>query len=192
MARPRNFDPDIVVEVAMRAFWEHGYAGASFDKLVDDTGASRHGIYQEFGDKTGLLLSTLLHYEQTVLHKLTLELRGEKAALPEIRQFFQRVAKVARYDTEGAGCFMCNSHIEMEAEPQIREYTESFFQRLQRLFRRCLSQAQAQGELEPEKNITALSHYLVGLVRGISVNARSNPSAKAYDAYIEVALSVLK
>ncbi len=192
MARPRKFDPEIVIDAAMHAFWINGYKGVSFDQLVNDTGASRHGIYQEFGDKPGLLLSTLLHYEQTILRELTTELRDESAGLPEIRQFFRRIAKVARYETGGAGCLMCNAHIEMEADAQIRDYTEAFFKRLQLLFRHCLSRAQAQGELEPGKGTTAMSHYLVGLVRGISVNARSNPSAKAYDAYIEVALSVLK
>lgn len=190
MARPRKFDPEAALDAAMRAFWRCGYHGASFDLLVENTGASRHGLYQAFGDKDQLLLASVRHYEQAVLGDLVEALRKEDAALPELKEFFLRIAQIARYDSRGAGCLICNTQLEMPEQGPVREHIERFFVRMRKIFQQCLKRAKRHGQLSGDKDITALSHYLVGLVHSISANAQSNPSDQAYDAYIKVALSV--
>lgn len=191
MARPRKFDPELALDAAMYAFWSYGYQGASFDRLVEKTGASRHGLYQEFGGKDSLLLSAIRHYEKTVLGELVELLSKEDSALPELQLFFHRIAQIARYDADGAGCLICNTQLEMPEKGRVRDHIDRFFERLRMTFLQCLERARQQGQLEQGKDVTTLSHYLVGLVHSISANAQSNPSDEAYDAYVEIALSVL-
>ncbi|MEW8492711.1 MAG: TetR/AcrR family transcriptional regulator [Candidatus Thiodiazotropha taylori] len=190
MARPRKFSPEYALGAAMHAFWSHGFHGAPFDLLVKKTGASRHGLYQEFGDKDRLLLLSLQHYEKTVLGELVEELHRDEAALPELRHFFQRIAQIARFDSDGAGCLICNTQLEMPEQGPVHDHIGQFFERLRTTFLRCLERARQKGQLENEKDVNALSHYLVGLVHSISANAQSNPSDEAYEAYVEIALSV--
>jgi TetR/AcrR family transcriptional regulator, transcriptional repressor for nem operon len=38
MVRPRQFDPDEVLDQSMHAFWERGYHETSVDDLVTATG----------------------------------------------------------------------------------------------------------------------------------------------------------
>lgn len=191
MARPRKFDPDTALDTAMRAFWKNGFHGASFDHLVKETGASRHGLYQAFGDKDRLLLSSLQHYEKTVLGDLVRMLSDDNAAMPELKQFFQRIADIARHDTDGAGCLICNTQLEFPEKGPVRTHIKKFFERLQLVFQRCLERAQQKGQLSRDKDTIELSHYLVGLVHAISANAQSNPSDDAYRAYVKIALNVL-
>jgi len=191
MARPRKFDPEFAVDAAMHAFWSHGFQGASFDRLVKKTGASRHGLYQEFGGKDRLLLSAIRHYEKSVLGELVELLCREDAALPELRHFFHRIAQIARYDSDGAGCLICNTQLEMPNEGPVRDHIERFFERMRLTFQQCLERARQQHQLQADRDVIALSHYLVGLVHSISANAQSNPSDEAYNAYVEIALSVL-
>lgn len=59
MARPRSFDPAVVVRQARDAFVAGGYRGTSVDDLLTATGLSRASLYQAFGSKRGLFLAAL-------------------------------------------------------------------------------------------------------------------------------------
>jgi TetR/AcrR family transcriptional repressor of nem operon len=54
MARPRNFDEDIVVAQAAQVFGRLGYNAASIDDLVGATGLQRGSLYKAFGSKRNL------------------------------------------------------------------------------------------------------------------------------------------
>jgi tetracycline repressor-like protein len=54
VGRPREFDPDEVLETAMELFWEHGFDGVSISDLTDATGINRRSLYAAFGSKEEL------------------------------------------------------------------------------------------------------------------------------------------
>ena len=47
----------------MMVFWRNGYEKTSVADIVAATGASRYGLYDEFGDKHALYLAALDYYE---------------------------------------------------------------------------------------------------------------------------------
>lgn len=51
--RPRGFDDEQALEVAMRSFWSQGYDGSSVDTMCRATGMSRASLYQSYGGKEG-------------------------------------------------------------------------------------------------------------------------------------------
>lgn len=59
MARPRNFDENIVIQQCRQVFCTHGYAATSIDDLVEATGLKRGSLYQVFGSKRGIFLKAL-------------------------------------------------------------------------------------------------------------------------------------
>ncbi|MBB2954936.1 AcrR family transcriptional regulator [Bifidobacterium commune] len=59
MARPRNFDEDIVIQQCRQVFCTYGYAATSIDDLVEATGLKRGSLYQVFGSKRGIFLEVL-------------------------------------------------------------------------------------------------------------------------------------
>lgn len=52
--RPRTFDKDAVLRMAMRAFWERGYDGVSVAQLCKEAGIAAPSLYAAFGDKNAL------------------------------------------------------------------------------------------------------------------------------------------
>jgi AcrR family transcriptional regulator len=62
IGRPREFDPDQVLDVAMVLFWEHGYDGVSISDLTDATGINRRSLYAAFGSKERLFLAAADQY----------------------------------------------------------------------------------------------------------------------------------
>lgn len=65
MARPRNFDEDVVVAIAGQVFARLGYNATSIDDLLDATSLQRGSLYKAFGSKRNLfekvLMGTLSH-----------------------------------------------------------------------------------------------------------------------------------
>lgn len=65
--RPKTFDRDRVVGVAMETYWSEGLDGISLNELCRRSGVSKPGLYREFGGEDGLMDATLAHYAETVL-----------------------------------------------------------------------------------------------------------------------------
>ena len=64
--RPRQFNPDDVLDRAVEVFWERGYAGASLDDLTAAMRLNRPSVYAAFGDKHSLFLAALDRYGATL------------------------------------------------------------------------------------------------------------------------------
>jgi AcrR family transcriptional regulator len=62
IGRPREFDPDTVLETAMELFWEHGFDGVSISDLTDATGINRRSLYAAFGSKEELFNKAVQRY----------------------------------------------------------------------------------------------------------------------------------
>jgi TetR/AcrR family transcriptional regulator, transcriptional repressor for nem operon len=86
MARPRSFDPDEVLDRAMRRFWERGYRETSVDDLVEATGVKPGSLYNAFhGRKRELFLGSLERYSKLVVPEKLGALERPGASLAEIR-----------------------------------------------------------------------------------------------------------
>lgn len=59
MARPREFDLEVVLTKARILFAKKGYHGTSIDDLVKVTGLQRGSIYKAFGSKRNLFETIL-------------------------------------------------------------------------------------------------------------------------------------
>lgn len=57
--RPRKFDADQVLRLALQRFRTHGFASTSLDDLAEATGVNRPSLYAAFGDKKALYLAAL-------------------------------------------------------------------------------------------------------------------------------------
>jgi AcrR family transcriptional regulator len=60
--RPRAFDPDAALELAMHVFWAKGYEGASLSDLTRAMRINRPSLYAAFGNKEELFRKVLDRY----------------------------------------------------------------------------------------------------------------------------------
>lgn len=191
MARTKAFDPDTALEAAMELFWQKGFEASSMQDLVDVMGISRASLYDTFGDKNALYLRALEHYgRQVISEKLTaLEAGPPLAAL---RRFFKDASEAACCTEGWRGCLLTNALV--ERAPHCKDASRvlgSLRQRLEAGFHRVLVRAQKAGELSSDKRPRALARYLVGLLQGLTVTARSRPEPRMVRDLLEVGLSVL-
>jgi AcrR family transcriptional regulator len=62
MGRPREFDADKALDLALQVFWRKGYEGASMADLTEAMGITKPSLYAAFGNKEELFRKTLDRY----------------------------------------------------------------------------------------------------------------------------------
>src|ERR1700755_784064 len=89
MARPRQFDPEEVVERSMREFWAKGYRDTSVGDLVAATGVQPGSLYGAFeGGKRELFIRALELYSNLVVPEKLGALERPGASMAELRAYF--------------------------------------------------------------------------------------------------------
>ncbi len=192
MARPREFCPSEALDKAMRVFWAKGYFGTSIEDLVSATGVSRYGLYGEFGDKNGLFLSALEHYQANVTRPMLDIIEQPGASLSAIRALFALLAEFARQPGGKLGCLVFNSVNEMGLHDEataarILEVREHFGNGILQM----LANAEDMGELPAGFDVRREADFLFGVLHALPVMARAGAGAEAIENVIGVALSTL-
>ena len=112
MARPREFDPDEVLERATRVFWAKGFENASLDDLCEATGLNRSSLYSAFGDKRKLYLSALARYEDGSAARITAALE-DRPIRDGLKAFLASLIDSIVAGPGRRGCFIGNCATEM-------------------------------------------------------------------------------
>lgn len=161
--RPRTFDRDAALELALSAFWERGYDRVTIAELAHDIGIGPPSLYAAFGDKRRLFAEASARYEQRLDDSLAADL-----AVPQAREAVAAVLRTAAaaFAGEGtpAGCLVM-------AEPLLaarRAHTRH--QMLDRLERGA-----AAGELDTN-DVAALADFVDTVLAGMAARARDGAS----------------
>jgi TetR/AcrR family transcriptional repressor of nem operon len=146
--RPREFDPDEVLEAAMQTFWETGYRSAAVPELAAATGLSTSSLYNEYGSKLGLFEAAFDRYlEQVIEGRMIGPLLRGQAGLADLDAYFDRLrGTIGR--AAPRGCLAVNAIAEMRDPPAaVARRTGAYRRRLQAGLQAALGRAEARGEI---------------------------------------------
>jgi len=90
--RPKSFDPDTALDRAMDVFRVKGYSGASIAELTAAMGINRFSLYDTFGDKHTLYMSTIDRYERTTIDPL-IENLDAVGSTAQLERYFDALAE---------------------------------------------------------------------------------------------------
>ncbi|AKF11058.1 TetR/AcrR family transcriptional regulator [Sandaracinus amylolyticus] len=160
MARPRDFDVDAALDVAVRLFWERGYASTSVRQLCDAMGVQPGSFYAAFTSKEACFHRAIERY---------LASQGLPAAPSHdaIRAWLRAITAPSR---RGKGCLLVTSAVEHPLlDPQGQELVAGRLRAMEDFFALCLHE---RGERA--KDDAAL---LAAAVTSIHVMMRSGASS---------------
>jgi TetR/AcrR family transcriptional repressor of nem operon len=191
MPRPREFDPDLVLDQATELFWSKGYEGTSISDLEEHLGVGRQSLYGTFGDKHQLYLKAMDRYGASQ-SGLRLPLLRPGAAAEEIRGYFASL--ITHLTTEPRrSCMLVNATIETGPEDAaVTTRTCDNQLNLTRAFRNALAGAVAKGQLDRKADTNALALALVSHSFGLNIMARNGATAATLGKVVESALQGLK
>ncbi len=190
IGRPTEFDRNEALEKAMDLFWSRGYEATGLRDLLDHMGIGRQSLYDTFGDKHGLFIEAIKHYNHRMTQGLVAQLDGEGSPLERIRR---AVSSIGNSVTDGRcrGCLLTNTLVESAPHDQeIATAAKSMLNGMEGAFRRVLKQAVETGELPIDANVRALARYLTSTIQGLVVMGKASVSRAAVKDIVDVALSV--
>ena len=187
--RPREFDEEEVLDIAMRLFWEHGFDGTSMSELTEAMGINRRSIYAAFGNKEALFTAALDRY-----------LAGPGAfpqkarALPTAREvaecFLRGSVEAFTSSDRPSGCMAVQSALTCsDASAAVRSDLAARRVAGVDAFRERFDRAQLDGDLPADVDTRALAGYIVALSNGFSVQANSGVGREALSRTVEFVLS---
>ena len=188
MPRPRQFDPDAVLDAAARVFHARGYEGTSVQDLADATGLSRSSLYGTWGDKHGLFLAALDRYAEAG--------RAGASALCDGRPALDAVRAVvgqAMEPGDAPGCLLVNAAGERAATcPDTAQRAAAARGAMTARFEGLVRRAQAEGSVAADRDPARLALLLTGVVFGLRALQTAGATADEMAAVRDGALAALE
>lgn len=174
MARPREFDPEAVLEQAMQVFWANGYEATSLDDLCDATRLNRSSLYATFGDKRALFLATLDRYGDRAVTRVAAALSRPLPVQKCVADFLAEMIDQIVAGKGRSGCFIGNCAAEVArhdraAAASVRRNLE----RVEAVFQDAFVRAKTRGELSADADIDALARFFVASTQGLRLVGKS-------------------
>lgn len=172
MVGTRQFDEDALLEVALKTFWQNGFAATSMIDVAEATGVQRGSLYNAYGDKERLFLLAFERYANRLLDSVRKALANPDPAIALMDLFKKIIANM----TEGApsrGCLTTKTVIELPlAGRAIAARVKQLIEDLTALIRDALSTPAARQRLSCDPAVAA--DLVVTFTRGVAVMERAD------------------
>ena len=175
----------------MRLFWTQGYQATTLPDLVETMGIGRQSLYDTFGDKHQLFLRSLDRYSEVLITGALAELESPDAGLPAVRRFLDAQVAYQTGKPVRSACLMVNSTMELaQHDEDVAVRASAYRRRLVGAFRQALANAEAAGDIAPQRTIDSLAHQLMGTVFGMIVAAKTGAPAESLRHMAEGAIAL--
>jgi len=192
MARMKEFDPDEVLDRAVDLFSSRGYHAASMQEVVSALGLSRSSLYDTFTDKQELYQRALERYRQCATRRMVALLDASTDVRATIATLFDQLIAESQPGTQGRGCLMVNSAVELGLQdPAIAELVNRNAREMEDAFCRALERGQASGQIASHQPARSLARHLYNTISGLRVAAKSGTAPDVLRDIVQVAMSVL-
>jgi AcrR family transcriptional regulator len=191
--RPKTFDRDHVVAVAMHAYWEEGQSEVSLNAVCKLAQVSKPSLYQEFGSEDGLKQAVLSDYHKMTLAPLYEMLAVDQpfdTALVNLKNYILRDHQ--EYDMP-MGCLFvdmcqCRDHLGELTSAKVGEFRDLSVSVLQG----WIEGAKANGELASSISPRTAAIYIDAQIASIMNMQRQGASQKDIESVFQIALSVFE
>jgi AcrR family transcriptional regulator len=188
MGRPREFDVDKALDLALQVFWRKGYEGASMADLTETMGITKPSLYSAFGNKEELFRKALDRYVdgpggyfQVALAKPTMRAVVEHLLYESADAVTDPNHPPGCLAVQGAlSCGDAAESIKQELMSRRAKGEQDLCQRFER--------AIAEGDLPQGSDAADLAAYLSAILQGMAVQAAGGTTREQLRKIAEMAL----
>lgn len=171
MPRPKSFDPDTVLAKAMGVFWEKGYDAASISDLTQAMGINRFSLYDTFGDKRELYLSTLDAYDRIVVLPFISKLEAINT-FQDLEACFSMIIDYHHSGESSLCCMMQKAAItQATCDQGTKERVECVRNRIHSAISQSLGRIQGIGEIKADIDVSQAAWLLKIALAGLASQA---------------------
>lgn len=169
VGRPRAFDSEKALEMALEVFWRKGYDGTSLADLTDAMGINKPSLYAAFGNKEQLFLKAVERYENRPCSFFNDALEQETAYAVAKKLLYGAAEDFANSNRPN-GCVMvqgalsCSDSAESVKEALINKRLVNEARIAKRF-----AQAKDSGDLPTDSDPDVLARYIGTVLQGMTV-----------------------
>ncbi|MHB8254429.1 MAG: TetR/AcrR family transcriptional regulator [Acidiferrobacter sp.] len=188
--RPRQFDRNAALEIAMTLFWRYGYEGTSVAHLGQAIGITPPSLYAAFGTKENLYVESVDLYVSTVAMPAIQALNTTNNAKDAIKRFLRLSAKQFTCGVGwGAGCMIASGDLVYAPERAfITKKLADLRAKAEHIICARLKQGVQDKHLPQSTDTTRLAAYFATIIQGMSVQARDGASVSKLYAISDIAI----
>jgi len=188
MGRPREFDVDKALDLALQVFWRKGYEGASMADLTETMGITKPSLYSAFGNKEELFRKALDRYVDGPGGYFQVAL-----AKPTVRAVVEHLlfesADAVTDPNHPPGCLAVQGALSCgDAAESIKQELMSRRAKGELDLRQRFERAIAEGDLPPGSDAADLAAYLSAILQGMAVQAAGGTTREQLRKIAEMAL----
>ena len=187
MPAPRSTTRDRILQAAIELFYAHGYAGTGMAEILAKAKANSGSFYFFFTGKEDLLLAVLDWYQQNLGPVLLAPVF--KQSKDPIRRIFLLLEKYRQNVVATEFAFGCPlGRLALEIEPDRRAVHDKIaanFTGWSRAVEQLLAEAKAAGRLPRDCDLRQLSRFVLTVMEGAVMQARSYQCIEPFDDCID-------
>ncbi len=183
MGRAKAFDVDDALHDAMNVFWSNGYKATSLSDLTAAMSISKSSLYETFGSKHDLFLSTIDYYIRTVTSQISGAAHINAPAMKIIRALFSRAVQRMNEPISRRGCYLNNCAVEVSVrDSEAAERVVRGLELMEEAFYSLVVRGQREGTIAANQNARSMARFLVSSLNGILVMGKAQTDTeKLYD-----------
>lgn len=190
--RPREFDIDEAVELAMQVFWTRGYHATSLVDLIEGTGLSRGSLYKAFGDKHGLFIAVLRRYMATANEQMSLILRKSAPVKLMIREVLTNFAQLSCGCEGQRGCLLLATATEMVPhDAEITSLVNAMYNQMGQKLTAVIQSSQSTGEIPAKLDAQATASLILSITHGMRVLGKAGGLQSDINLIVDTAMKLL-
>ena len=183
-----------ILECAFTEMYEHGYAGASLDRILADSGVTKGALYHHFGSKAELAIAVI----EEVIRPRFLELWIAPARDTDdpLRAFIDATRSNFGHVDDcfvRCGCPLNNLSQELSNEDELfRTHLNGVFETARGQLARALTRGQQAGTVRRDVDADGLATLVVAGLEGIATTVKTSRDLSLGISSGEVFLQVLE
>ena len=159
--RPKTFDRDHVIDVAMQTYWQDGADSVSVNEICKKAKVSKPGLYREFKNEDGLMVAALGCYEEKVLKPLFEMLKTDQPFQETLNHLAHFATHTDKTPHPTNGCLMVNMrqsrlHLGAGAQEKITHIQAWILM----AYQQWIERSKAKGEFTAQMSPTLAASYI--------------------------------
>lgn len=189
--RPRAFDRQLALAVALDIFWRHGFEGTSIPQLTSAMGISPPSLYAAFGSKESLYREVVALYLTQYSGFMGSLFDENLSAKKAIEIALLAAAKQFSDPCHAPGCMISSAELHASTDNQkLAAEMTGLRQAAQQVVYARLEVARKSGELAKKTDTTSLAAYFAMVTQGMSVQARDGATVVELTHLAKLAMKV--
>ncbi|MDE3012103.1 MAG: TetR/AcrR family transcriptional regulator [Pseudomonadota bacterium] len=176
--RPREFDVDAALDLAIDVFRQRGYTATTLAELAAGMGLSRGSLYKAFHDKQSVFVAAYNRYANAGAQGLELASTGPGSARERLEAVLALYARQSQGEEGRQGCLVVATAIELSVtEPVIAQRVLASWQRTERVLLRLLKEGAQDGSIPERADPAATARTLLCLLQGMRIVGKGSEMA---------------